>query len=428
MDRTPSGGTPGSTAGPTAQFHAACDLLAVSDDERRGLLTPNQEISKLIPVRFEDGTTRIVEAYRVQHCNARGPYKGGIRFHPHVDREETATLASLMTWKTAVVNVPFGGAKGGVRIDPTTLSAVELERLTRVLTQALAPHIGPDVDIPAPDVNTGPQTMAWMADEYSRIGGFEPAVVTGKPVHLGGSTGRTAATGRGAVDVLETHLRHDGASMDGIRVAIQGFGNVGSWIAREVVRRGGRIVAVSDVDGAIADPIGLDVEALLRTVDGGGTVRQAGVGAEIDPADLITIDCDVLAPAALGGVITEANAADVRAEIVLEGANGPTTDAGETILEQRGVTVIPDVLANAGGVVGSFFEWYLNRTGGRWDLNEHDAELAEVLRDAYVGVRSAADEYECSFRQAAFTVAVQRVRVARRQHLTLVDHNARRAA
>ncbi|MEM8705687.1 MAG: Glu/Leu/Phe/Val dehydrogenase dimerization domain-containing protein [Actinomycetota bacterium] len=427
MDRIPVGGGSQSTAGPTAQFDAACDILGVTTVERQQLLTPNQVISKMIPVRFEDGTTRIVEAYRVQHCDARGPYKGGIRFHPHVDQDETATLASLMTWKTAVANVPFGGAKGGVRIDPSELTPVELERLTRVLTHALAPHIGPDVDIPAPDVNTGPQTMAWMVDEYARINGFEPAVVTGKPVHLGGSTGRTAATGRGAVDVLERHLFTEGRDFDGLTVVVQGFGNVGSWIAREVVRRGGSIVGVSDVAGAVFDMNGLDIEALDRAIAGGATVPQAGVGVEIDPNELLTMPCDVLAPAALGGVITADVARDMQASIVLEGANGPTTPEGETVLEANGVTVIPDVLANAGGVVGSFFEWYLNRTGGRWDLTQHDVELADVMSGAYDGVRGTADEYGCSLRQAAFTVAVQRVQVARRSHLNLVREERRAA-
>lgn len=426
MDRNPVGGGSSSTAGPTEQFHAACDILGVGADERESLLTPDRVIEKLIPVRCEDGTTRIVEAYRVQHSDARGPYKGGIRFHPHVDAEETATLASLMTWKTAVANVPFGGAKGGVRIDPAGLSEVELERMTRVLTHALAPHIGPDIDIPAPDVNTGPHTMAWMVDEYARIGGFEPAVVTGKPVHLGGSTGRTAATGRGAVDVLERHLVHEGRGFDGLRVVVQGYGNVGSWIAREVVRRGGTVIGVSDVAGAIVDPAGLDLESIDRAVADGATVPQAHVGAEIDPADLLTLPCDVLAPAALGGVITDDNAHQINAGIILEGANGPTTESAERTLHAAGVTIIPDVLANAGGVVGSFFEWHLNRTGGRWDLNRHDTELADVLHAAYDGVREAADRERCSLRQAAFTVAVQRVRVARRSHLDIVraDRNA----
>jgi len=426
MDSNHNGDRRPSTAGPTEQLHAACDRLGVTATERELLLAPDRVISKLIPVRFDNGTTRIVEAFRVQHCDARGPYKGGIRFHPHVDEAETRTLASLMTWKTAVANVPFGGAKGGVRIDPSELSANELERMTRVLTHALAPHIGPDVDIPAPDVNTGPQTMAWMADEYARINGFEPAVVTGKPVHLGGSVGRTAATGRGAVDVLEQHLRRDARTIDGLRVAIQGYGNVGSWIAREVVRRGGTVVGVSDIRGAIADLDGLDINALDMAISGGADVTTAQVGREIAPTDLLALPCDVLAPAALGGVLTAEIAATVQARIVLEGANGPTTPGGESVLESNGVTVIPDILANAGGVVGSFFEWFLNKTGDRWDLTRHDAELAGVLADAYDGVRNTADEYECSLREAAFTVAVQRVRVAQRNHLSVVD--ARQAA
>ena len=259
-------------------FQIACDTLGVPDRERELLSTPDRVISRLVPVRFEDGTTRIVEAYRVQHCNARGPYKGGIRFHPHVDEDEVAELASLMTWKTAVADVPFGGAKGGVRIDPSELTEIELERLTRVLTHAIGDVIGPETDIPAPDVNTGPQIMAWILDEYSRVHGFEPAVVTGKPEHLGGTEGRPAATGRGCVDILECHLIAEGRSMEGIRLAIQGFGNVGSWIAAETARRGGLVVAVSDQFGGLVDPTGLDIDQLVRDMECGATVPEASIG------------------------------------------------------------------------------------------------------------------------------------------------------
>jgi len=381
---------------------------------------PDREISKLIPVPCDDGTTRIVEAYRVQHNNSRGPYKGGVRFHPHVDLAETRTLASLMTWKTAVVDVPFGGAKGGIRIDPTGLSQAELEIMTRVFTNALDGFIGPDIDVPAPDVNTGPQIMAWMVDEYSKTHGFEPSVVTGKPLDLGGSIGRNAATGRGVVDVLERHFHHGDSSMVGKRVVVQGFGNVGSWLAREVTRRGGRVIAVSDVHGAVHDPHGLDIEALSKAVAGGSSVVGSNIGMEIDPTTLLGIECDVLAPAALGGVLNSDTATSVKAAVVIEGANGPTTPDGETILIENGVTVIPDVLANAGGVGSSFFEWYLNRTGGQWSLAQHDAELLTLMNNAYDKVRATSDEYGCSLREAAFTVAVQRVRVARRSHLHLV--------
>jgi len=422
MDRAPRAQEHASTAGPAKQFKAACDLLGVGTRERAELSVPDREISKLIPVLCDDGTTRIVEAYRVQHNNSRGPYKGGVRFHPHVDLAETRTLAALMTWKTAVVDVPFGGAKGGIRIDPTGLSQVELEIMTRVFTNALDGFIGPDIDVPAPDVNTGPQIMAWMVDEYSKTHGFEPSVVTGKPLDLGGSIGRTAATGRGVVDVLERHFHHADDSIAGKRVAIQGFGNVGSWLAREVARRGGRVIAVSDVHGAIHDPHGLDIEALSMAVADGSSVMESNVGREIDQSMLLGLECDVLAPAALGGVLNSETSPNVRASVVIEGANGPTTPDGETILAGNGVTVIPDVLANAGGVGSSFFEWYLNRTGGQWSLAQHDAELLTLMNNAYDKVRATADEYGCSLREAAFTVAVQRVRVARRSHLHVVSN------
>lgn len=420
MDRAPSAHGHASTVGPKKQFETACDLLDVSTRERTELSVPDREISKLIPVLCDDGTTRIVEIYRVQHNNSRGPYKGGVRFHPHVDIAETRTLASLMTWKTAIVDVPFGGAKGGIRIDPTGLSQNELEIMTRVFTNALDGFIGPDIDVPAPDVNTGPQIMAWMVDEYSKLHGFDPAVVTGKPLDIGGSIGRTAATGRGVVDVLERHLHHADDSIVGKRVVVQGFGNVGSWLAREVARRGGLVIAVSDVHGAIHSPHGLDVEALAKAVAAGSSVIDAGVGQPIDPGSLLGLECDVLAPAALGGVIDSESASEVKAKIVIEGANGPTTAEGEIILGDSGVTVIPDILANAGGVGSSFFEWYLNRAGGQWSLAQHDAELLTLMNNAYDKVRSTADEYGCTLREAAFTVAVQRVRVARRSHLHIV--------
>jgi len=422
MDRAERAQDHASTAGPKRQFEAACDLLDVSTRERTELSLPDREISKLIPVKCDDGTTRIVEAYRVQHNNSRGPYKGGVRFHPHVDLAETRTLASLMTWKTAVVDVPFGGAKGGIRIDPTGMSQAELEIMTRVFTNALDGFIGPDIDVPAPDVNTGPQIMAWMVDEYSKTHGFEPSVVTGKPLNLGGSVGRPAATGRGVVDVLERHFHHADDSIFGKRVVVQGFGNVGSWLAREVARRGGRVVAVSDIHGATHDPHGLDVEMLARAVASGSSVVGSNVGSEIDPEDLLGIDCDVLAPAALGGVLDSHTSQNVKASVVIEGANGPTTPDGEAVLSESGVTVIPDVLANAGGVGSSFFEWYLNRTGGQWTLAQHDAELVTLMNNAYDKVRGTADEYGCSLREAAFTVAVQRVRVARRSHLHVVEN------
>jgi glutamate dehydrogenase (NAD(P)+) len=387
------------------------------DDEMYSVLTSTyREISVQIPVRLDNGDVIVARGYRVQHNGARGPYKGGVRYHPTTDLEEVRALASLMTWKTALVDVPFGGAKGGIEIDPTPLSPAELQRMTRRFANGIHHVIGPYRDIPAPDMNTNPQTMAWMMDAYSAHHGYTPAIVTGKPVDLGGAPGREAATGRGAVDVLEAHAERCGLVFAGLRLAIQGFGNVGSWVARDAAARGCTVVAVSDVHGGVRHDGGLDVAALAEVVAAGGGVRdtpQPGVDL-IDNDELLTGPCDILVPAALGQVIGSDNATDVQASVVLEAANYPVTPDGDKVLGDRGVTVVPDVLANAGGVTGSYFEWSQNIQQFRWKEERFNAELRDRMRLAYAATAATADELGCTLRQAAFAIGIRRVAHASR--------------
>jgi glutamate dehydrogenase (NAD(P)+) len=357
---------------------------------------------------------RMVRGYRVQHNDSRGPFKGGIRYHPTVDLSEVRALASLMTWKTAVVDVPFGGAKGGVEVDPDELSMPELERMTRRFTLMISPELGTLRDIPAPDVNTDAQVMAWIMDEYSDRNGYSPAVVTGKPLSLGGAPGRERATGLGCVLVLDEHLGLEGVELAGQRIAIQGYGNVGHAMAHELVRRGATIVALSDVSGGVADPRGIDPVALDEHLDGGGRLVEFPGGDAVTNEELLAMECDVLVPAALGRVITGANAAQVRARIVLEAANYPVTPAADHILAEAGVIVIPDILANAGGVTGSYFEWTQNIQQFTWKVERFEAELEDRMRTAHAQVHATAEKYDTSLRSAAFAIGLERVAEATR--------------
>ena len=387
------------------------------DDEMYSVLTSTyREISVQIPVRLDSGDVIVARGYRVQHNGARGPYKGGVRYHPTTDLEEVRALASLMTWKTALVGVPFGGAKGGIEIDPTPMSPAELQRMTRRFANGIHHVIGPYRDIAAPDMNTNAQTMAWMMDAYSAHHGYTPAIVTGKPVDLGGAPGREAATGRGVVDVLEAHAERRGLVLAGLRLAIQGFGNVGSWVAREAAARGCVVVAVSDVHGGVRHDAGLDVAALVEVVEAGGAVGdtpQPGV-VRIENDELLTGPCDVLVPAALGQVIGGDNATEVQASVVLEAANYPVTPDGDKVLGDRGITVVPDVLANAGGVTGSYFEWSQNIQQFRWKEERFNAELRDRMRLAYHATADTAADLGCTLRQAAFAIGMRRVAHASR--------------
>ncbi len=390
-------------------FARAARLVGIDETTERQLVTPYREIKVELTLVRDDGSLATYTGFRVQHDNSRGPMKGGIRYHPEVDPDEVNALASLMTWKTAVVNLPYGGGKGGINCDPRRLSAAELQRLTRQFTEKIHDCIGPQVDIPAPDMGTNAQTMAWIVDEYAKFHGWQPGVVTGKPIELGGSLGRDAATGRGLLFAAECAFEDAGRTIADFRYAIQGFGNVGSWAARLLHERGGKIVAVSDVDGAVRNPDGIDVPALQAWVKAHRTVTGFP-GAEAMPGEaLLATECDVLVPAALGGVITKHTAAEIRARWILEGANHPSDPDADEVLEKKGITVLPDIYANAGGVTVSYFEWVQNIQQFYWDEDKVEAELRRVMRKAWADLRAAARQYACPLRTAAFALAMSRV-------------------
>ena len=392
------------------QFDCAARRLEVADHLQVALKTPFREVMVEIPLLHDDGTIHTFHGYRVQHNNARGPMKGGLRYHPDVDLDEARALASLMTWKTAVVDIPYGGAKGGIDVDPRSIRETELERITRTFIGRLHQFIGPNEDIPAPDVNTNAQVMAWIVDEYSKFRGYSPGVVTGKPLEVGGSPGRASATGRGVAVTTALAAEDAGLELQDATVAVQGYGNVGSWTARFLSEMGARVVAVSDVQGGIFKGNGLDVDRLDVLIEEGESVVAYEDGAEqISNDDLITLDVDILVPAALGGVIHRWNARHVQAKLVVEGANAPTTPAADALLEERGVTVLPDILANAGGVTVSYFEWVQNLQQFRWTAEKVDDELTTIMRNAYKSVRDRAVERRVSMRTAAFMVAIERV-------------------
>jgi glutamate dehydrogenase (NAD(P)+) len=352
----------------------------------------------------------VAQGYRVQHNGARGPYKGGIRYHPNADLEEVRALASLMTWKTALLDIPFGGAKGGIAVDPSGMSDKEVQRMTRRFANGIGHVIGPYRDIPAPDMNTNAQTMAWFMDAYSSAHGYTPAIVTGKPVALGGQPGRESATGLGVVFVLEAWARENDLDLVGCPVIVQGFGNVGSFAAREAAARGCRIVGVSDRFGAVYNEAGLDVGALFDLVRSGGKVTDyEGAHDVLSNAELLIAPCTVLIPAALDEQLHEDNAGEVRARVVIEAANYPTTPNADKLLGDRGITVVPDVLANAGGVTGSYFEWTANIQQMPWSEDRFNQALHDYMVRAYDVTSSFAKEHGCSMRQAAFAIGIRRV-------------------
>lgn len=390
-------------------FGEAAREMDLSAPVEKLLITPLRELQVEVALERDDGTLKTFLGYRVQHDNARGPMKGGIRYHPEVNPDEVRSLASLMTWKTAVVNVPYGGAKGGVSCDPAELSTAEQERLTRKFVDRIHDLIGPHIDIPAPDVNTNAQVMAWIMDQYSKYHGHSPAVVTGKPVDLYGSHGREAATGRGVVIATRETLAERDRKIEGSTFAVQGFGNVGSHAARLLHRLGGRLIAASDAHGGILDREGLDVPALLEHLGETGSVTGFPGADEISNAELLALDCDVLIPAALGGVFTEENAEEVRARIIVEGANGPTMPEADRIFRERGIEVVPDIYANAGGVTVSYFEWVQNIQQFRWDEERVNGELEKIMVDAYRTIRRISRERDVPLRTAAFILAIGRV-------------------
>ena len=399
-----------------SQFDRAANLISLETYMRRILLSPFREVQVEVPVRMDDGQIEVFTGYRIQHNGARGPCKGGIRYHPDADHDEVLGLATIMTWKTALMDIPFGGAKGGVTVDPKRLSKLELERLTRRFTQRISIMLGPYRDVPAPDVNTNAQVMAWILDEFSSRHGYTPAAVTGKPVSLGGSLGREEATGRGVMYVMMEYARDFGIPLKGSRVVIQGFGNVGGHLARLLVAEAGAtVIAVSDVDGGIMNEKGLDIPALLAHAAAGRRVSEWRDGRRITNEELWKVGCDWLVPAALGGVITkETNARTLDCKVVVEAANEPTTPTADLILEERGIPVIPDFLANAGGVTVSYYEWAQNLQQYRWTHEQVNRELRATITKAYASVRDLARDRSATFRTAAYAIALQRVAEAER--------------
>ncbi|MEE2831964.1 MAG: Glu/Leu/Phe/Val dehydrogenase dimerization domain-containing protein [Candidatus Latescibacterota bacterium] len=395
-------------------FDRGADAIDLPDDERLLLKTPFREVQVEVPVRMSSGEIEVFLGYRVQHNTARGPMKGGLRFHPHVDIDEARALASLMTWKTALVDVPFGGAKGGITCDPLNLTEKELEHLTRRFTTRIGLAWGLHTDIPAPDVNTNAQVMAWIMDEYSQRFGYTPGIVTGKPLSLGGSPGREAATGRGVSIITREAAREFDIELKGARVAIQGFGNVGSWTARLLTEMGATIVAVSDASGGLFAADGLAVDDLFNHCRERRTIEGFGSGESISNDDLLTMDCDILIPAALGGSITKDNAKEVRARMIVEAANSPVTTIADAILEERGIPIVPDILANAGGVTVSYFEWVQNIQAFTWDEQHVNEQLENIMSRAYQNVVHIMQEKKVPMRTAAFSIAIQRVAEAER--------------
>jgi glutamate dehydrogenase (NAD(P)+) len=373
------------------------------------LRQPWRELRVQVPVRMDDGRVEVFTGYRVQHNGARGPYKGGVRYHLEADQDEVRALASLMTWKTALVDLPFGGAKGGVQCDPSLLSVNELNRLTRRYTLNIEHLLAPNRDIPAPDLGTNAQTMAWMMDAYGQLHGYSPAIVTGKPVELGGSLGRDSATGRGVTYILQEVAKDQKLNLRGLGVVVQGFGNVGSWSARLLAQSGCRVMAVSDVRGGVYHPAGLDISQLLDYYSASGTVVGFPGGDSLTNAELLELECDVLVPAAIGGVITAGNAPRVKARMVLEAANHPLTPEADAILEERSILVLPDILVNAGGVIVSYFEWTQNLQEFRWEEKQVNQRLHKILVRAYHEVRSKALAEGITHREAAFEIGVARV-------------------
>ncbi len=390
-------------------FQEAARRMDLPANIEKLLVTPTRELQVQVSIERDNGEIETFIGYRVQHDDARGPMKGGLRYHPKVDLDEVRSLASLMTWKTAIVKVPFGGAKGGVVCDPQQYSERELNRLTRTFTDQIHDVIGPERDIPAPDVNTNAQVMAWIMDQYSKYHGHSPAVVTGKPLDLYGSAGREEATGRGVALMCREALADLGLSIEGSDFVIQGFGNVGSWAAQILHRLGGRIIAVSDVGGGIHNPTGLDIDALRAHVAATGSVVGFDGCTRIDNESILLLECDVLIPAALGAVLTEDNAHEVRARLIVEGANSPTMPAADHVFREREIPVVPDILANAGGVTVSYFEWVQNNQQFTWTEERVNEELESIMVSSYRTVREIATTKKLPLRTAAFTLAIGRV-------------------
>jgi len=393
-----------------ARFDFAAQKLNLDEGLWKILRYPQREIIVHIPVAMDNGTLEVFTGFRVQHSIARGPAKGGVRYAPDVTLDEVRALASWMTWKCAVVNIPFGGAKGGIIVDPKKLSLSELEKMTRRYTAELIEFLGPEKDVPAPDMNTNEQTMAWMMDTFSmHMRQTVTAVVTGKPINIGGSRGRREATGRGVMINCDEALRKFDMSRESTRVVIQGFGNVGSNAAKLMADAGYKIIGIAEYDGGLFNPHGIDIDSLLEHRDRNKTIVGFNAAESADPKQLLLADCDVLIPAATENVITSQNAAGIKARIICEGANGPTTAAADEILADKKVFIIPDILANAGGVTASYFEWVQDRQGYFWKESAVNEQLEFILREAFEDVVHFSDTHNVNNRIAAYMLAISRV-------------------
>lgn len=390
-------------------IHEALHMLGFQDDMFELLKEPLRLLKVRFPVRMDDGSVKIFTGYRSQHNDSVGPTKGGVRFHPEVDENEVNALSIWMSLKCGITNVPFGGGKGGIICDPRTMSLRELERLSRGYVRAISQIVGPNKDIPAPDVYTNSQIMAWMMDEYSRLREFDsPAFITGKPIVLGGSQGRETATARGVAIIIEEAAKKKGIDLQGSRVVIQGFGNAGSYLAKFMHDAGAKVVGVSDVYGAISDPNGIDINYLLERKDSFGTFSKLFTNT-ITNKDLLELDCDILVPAAIANQITANNAHDIKASIVVEAANGPTTVDATKILTERGVFLVPDILSNAGGVTVSYFEWVQNNQGYYWTEEEVDQKLKKIMVDAFDNIYQISETRKVDMRLAAYMVGIRRI-------------------
>jgi len=400
----------------SARFDLAARKLNLDEGLWKILRYPNREIIVHIPVAMDNGTLEVFTGFRVQHSIARGPAKGGVRFTPDLNLDEVRALACWMPWKCAVVNIPFGGAKGGVVCDPRKLSMGELERITRRYTAELIEFIGPEKDVPAPDMNTNEQIMAWMMDTYSmHMRQTVTAVVTGKPLNMGGSRGRREATGRGLMIVCDEALKKLGMSRDETRVIVQGFGNVGSNAARLMCEHGYKIIGLIEIDGCLYNPKGIDIEALIEYRQRNGTIVGFPGAEPADAAELMVMDCDILMPAATENVVTSQNADRIKARILCEGANGPTTAAADDILQEKGVFIVPDILANAGGVTASYFEWVQDRQGYFWKESVVIEQLEHIMRSSFEDVVRYAETHHVNNRIAAYMLAIDRVAYTIRQ-------------
>lgn len=394
----------------TFYFNRAADYLDLSENVRRLLITPKREVQAQVAIERDNGEIATFIGYRVQHDNARGPMKGGLRYHPDVDIDEVRSLAALMTWKTAVVNIPYGGAKGGIAVDPKTLSPRELELITRRFIDEIHDLIGPDSDIPAPDMGTNAEVMAWIMNQYERYHGFNPACVTGKPVELHGLPGREEATGRGVGIFAFKLIDRLGRKPGQTRVALQGFGNVGSHAAKFLHEADFKLTAVSDVSGAYYRSDGLDIPGMLRySNENKGSLAGYTEAQKISNAELLALDVELLVPAALGGVLTKDNANSVKAPVIIEAANEPVRPEADDLFTEQGRVVLPDILANAGGVTASYFEWAQNRQHYSWGLNRVRQELDHTLSEAFERVWQVSQERKCSLRTAAYIVGIGRV-------------------